>query len=493
MPTTVSINNTSVRVLSVKGGRVHRWGSAALEPGLVRDGLITQPEAVGQAISSLLKSVRVSGERVTVSINTLPVTYRLLNLPRLKGDALEEAVRRSFSREISLPLEELYISWQALPGEGEELTCFVAGVSRSLVDALAQTLQEIGDGPHVMDIQPLALARAARRSPAIIVGLETDSYDITIVASGLPVVMHAITPRGEGSTLEDNIRRLADELTKTISFYQNNHPDAELTADTPLLLTGELAGEPAAPALLQTMTDYAIEPLTPTLKQPADIPTAAYAVNMGLALKKPPPPKPGKESVGYRDVSLNLLAAKYRKPKAPPRPLKPLIITAGLAVALLLLYPLYQGQARLAEDNLFLESRLQRLQHEVNLAGLSAWEADQAENILDDMENYLEVIRATQEELLGARGEYTENLEEITGVIPANLYLTAVNLDSEEITIDGEADSVFTVVAYAAALEEGGTFEDVNISQLDEDTPINPETGEKEGETFIVFTITVTR
>ena len=151
----------------MKGKRVYKWGNAPLTDGLVRDGLITQPEVVGEIIRDLFKSIKVTREKVIVSISGLAFTYRFLNLPRLKQNLLEEAILRGFKREISLPLEDLYLSWQALPGEEDEQTFFVLGISRYLIDALVQTLEAADVEPYVMDIQPLALARVANRATVL--------------------------------------------------------------------------------------------------------------------------------------------------------------------------------------------------------------------------------------------------------------------------------------------------------------------------------------
>ena len=257
--TTLCISNTSIRILTVKGKHIHRWGSAALPEGLVHDGLITQPQAVADAINSLFKSLKIPREKIIVSISGLSFTYRFQNLPKMKPDSLDEAIRRGAKRDISIPLNELYLSWQFLTAYEEEQTYFLLGVSRHLVDALAKTLEAAGIEPHLMDIQPLALARAANYGNAIIVNLEPESYDIVIIADGIPMVIHTIIPRGKGAILEDNINRLADELSKATTFYQSNHPGNNLDDTMPLLLTGELADNEDAKTLLQSMTNYHVE------------------------------------------------------------------------------------------------------------------------------------------------------------------------------------------------------------------------------------------
>src|SRR4030042_832250 len=274
MYVSLNISGNNIRILSLKGRQVKKWASLDLADGLVRDGLVLQPKAVGEAVNSLFKSTGMPRDRVIISIAGLSFTYRFLTLPRMKPHLLEEAILRAARKEISLPLDELYLSWQQLPGKGDELSFFVLGVPRNLVDAAVDTLKTAGVEPYLMDLRPLALARTAERSDAIVVNLEPDCFDIVFITGGVPMVIHTLTPRGEGATLEDNIRRLADELTKTAAFYPSNHPEVQLSPSTPLLLTGVLAADSPASALLQSEIEYPIEPLVPPVEFPKGLPVA---------------------------------------------------------------------------------------------------------------------------------------------------------------------------------------------------------------------------
>jgi len=198
MYVTLNISTTSIRLLSVKGRQVRQWGSIRLVPGLVRDGLILQPKAVGAAINALFESTKVPKKRVIISITGLTFTYRILSLPRMKPALQQEAIQRAARKEMALPLEELYLSWQVIGSRHDELDFFVLGVPRNLIDALAETFAEAEVKDYIMDLTPLALARAANRGDALIVALEPDCFDIVLVANGIPTIMHTITPRGDG-------------------------------------------------------------------------------------------------------------------------------------------------------------------------------------------------------------------------------------------------------------------------------------------------------
>jgi hypothetical protein len=495
MRTALVISNSHLKVLAVQGRQVKKWGSLELKAGLVRDGLILQPPAVAAAIDELFKSTGVRREKIAVSLAGLSFTYRLLDLPRLKPARLEEAIMRAARKEMSLPLEELYLAWQPVPGRGEEQSFFVLGVSRHLVDAVVQTLKIAGIEPDTMELHPLALARAANRRDAIVVSLDPDSFDIVFIADGVPGVIHTIGPRGEGATLEDNIRRLADELTKTAAFYQSSHPESRLTPVTPLLLTGDLASE-AAGGLLQAEVEYPVEPLNPPAAFPPALPLASYAVSTGLALNDTSHRNAGRTREGFYDLNINLLSGKYRKSRARPLPASKIWWAVFLAAAIILLFPLYRADNKLKTENTGLEDELHRVSRELNLAGLISEEAAGTEKTLRETLDITEAMKTANRNILGDRGSYSRILESVTTVQPPATHFTSLEIGPGRITVRGKTESVFTAVAYALSLK-AVPFREVRISGLDEvpseanapDGALVPPAGSQ----IITFEIVITR
>jgi Tfp pilus assembly protein PilN len=468
----LNISSNNIKVLSLKGRQVKKWASAALADGLVKDGLILQPQVVGEAVNSLFKSTGIPRDRVVASISGLSFTYRFLSLPRMKASLLEEAIIRAARKEISLPMDELYLSWQSLPSKDSELSFFVVGVPRNLIDAAVATLKAAAIEPYLMDLRPLALARTADRTEAIVINLEPDCFDIVFITGGVPMVTHTLIPRGESATLEDNIRRLADELTKTATFYQSNNPEAQINLSTPLLLTGEMAADSTASGLLQAEVEYPIEPLVPTVGFPADFPVDSYAATIGLALKTMPKKAAAKgEAVRFTDININLLDGKYRKPKAKPVRARYIVMGVILALAVVLLYPLYRAHAQLQTDNTALEASLNDVRRELNIAVITNEDDNIAEDAITTIYSVTNAVKNASISILGTRGVFTTELELVTSLIPQNTLFTSIEIGPNDISIQGETDSVFTVVDYAAALEATGAFPGVRITLLDDTQP----------------------
>jgi len=467
MSVALNICGKDIKILWMKGRRVKKWATTETPPGLVRYGAILDPAAIGQIVKALFKSSGIPREQVIMSVSGLPFTYRFLKLPRIKSGLVTEAIMRAAKKEFSTPLEELYLSWQQLPDEGDEFSFFVLGVSKNLVDAMVQTLKAAGIEPYLMGVRPLALARTAERTDAIIVNVEACCFDIVFVSGGIPRVIHTITPRSEAATVEDNILRLADELTKTAAFFQSNNPEGQIDKATPLLLTGDWAANPAVVGLIKTEIEYPVEPLVANVNAPPDFPMDSYAALFGLSLKKMPQKTASKtRGVNYLDININILDGKYRKPKAKPVPLKTVLTWSFIVIAMALLYPLYQARAHVLTANSTLEADLNTINHQITVATLILDDNSAMEETIQALAARTSAIKGAHAAAMGDRSDYRSNLETVTSLLPTSALYTGIKINHNQISISGEADSVFTVVDYAAALDALGKYYKVRINTL---------------------------
>jgi Tfp pilus assembly protein PilN len=488
MYTTLNISNTSLRLLSVSGRRVTRWGESALDAGLVRDGLILKPAAVAEAIGALFREKGVPRENVITCLTGMVLTYRFLTLPQMKPSLWEEAIWRAARKEIPLPLEELYLTFKPAGSRPGEQDYFVAGVARHIVDALVETLAAASIEPYLMDLNTLSLARAANRGEAIIVSVEPDYFDIVIVAGGAPAILYTVSPRWAGASPDENARQLVDELLKSVGFHNSNHPQEPVSPGAPLLLTGSLSVEKAFTELIQSETDYPVEPLVPPLKFPDDLPVAAYAANMGLALKKVPAPAVKGETVRFRDINANLLSAKYRKPRKPPVPVKRFLGTVFIVLLLALLYPAYQlySQVKDAAEQRLMD--FSRIDQELYQAEMAVVRAAETEGDILNVDNAAEALREEHRSILARRGEFTGDMRLIIEALPPQALLTSVKMAAEQLTLRGETDSPYSVIGYALALEASGRFAGVRITEIDEVPAAEADAGD-----IINFTIAVSK
>ena len=282
---TINIEASSIRGLILNGKNIELWDSIPLEPGIVRDGIVLEQETLGQRIDSLFNRMNAPRDKTIISLTGLHSTFRILSLPRVKLEQMDGAVKRAARKEMPLPIDELYLSWQPLQIKNNKQEVFVLGVPREAVDVTMQAMVHAKIKPHIMDLKALALARVANCKEALLLDLEQENYGITLVANGVPAIMRTFIPKRGATILEDNIRRLAGETMRTVEFYNRDHSDSPLSPDTPVFLTGEMAVSSETTEAIRDAIQYPICPLELPLAYESTLPVPSYAVNIGLALR----------------------------------------------------------------------------------------------------------------------------------------------------------------------------------------------------------------
>ncbi len=283
---TLHIEGSSVRLLAVRSGQVTEWGTEPLEPGLVRDGVVANPKAVGERIRFLLTAHHVRKSNLVAGLSGHRCMPRVLDFPGVEPRLLKEAVPREMKRELPVPLDEMHLSWQVVGGENGHLRVFALGVPKDVLGPQVEAIRLAGATLRSMDVKPLALVRAVGQGEAIIADLEPDTLDVIVVRGGVPATIRTVSLRREIETTEDKVLRLGEELTRAVKFYNDTHPEEPLQPSTPTYLTGSLAEEAASSGVPEASIGHPVEPLAPALQHPADLPVATFMVNIGLALKE---------------------------------------------------------------------------------------------------------------------------------------------------------------------------------------------------------------
>jgi Tfp pilus assembly PilM family ATPase len=283
---TLHVEGGSVRLLVVKGRQITTWGVEPLEPELTRDGVVADPEAVGRHIKTLFAAHHIGKGNLVVGLTGQRSVPRILDFPEMDLRLLPEAIPREMKREMPVPLDDIYISWQLVGNGNGHLRVFALGVPRDVLGPQVKAITAAGAKPRSMDIKPLALVRAVGRSEAIIADLEPETLDVIVVQGGIPATIRTVGVRREIDTVEEKVQRLGEDLARTVKFYSDTHPQEPLDPSTPIYLTGSLAQEVASSGVVEGSVRYPVEPLAPALDCPADLPLATFMVNIGLALKE---------------------------------------------------------------------------------------------------------------------------------------------------------------------------------------------------------------
>ena len=477
---TLNIESSDIRLLVTQGRKVEAWDSIALEPNLVKEGLIIDPVTVSKSIHQLFAKHNVKGKNTLAALSGFQSIQRLLNIPKMSHKLTEEAIKRQADKIMPVPLDQLYLSWQTQLIDGSSQQIFLLGIPRNMLDAEVQCFHHISLTPRMMDLKPLALARMVNCNEAVILDIEIESCDLIVISDGYPSIMRSITTRRDYA-LSKRVQYIAEEFTRTLQFYSVNNPDKPLGKDTPLFLTGALAEDTEIRQLVSAATGNKIEVLTPSLEYPPDLPLAKYAINIGLALK--PILKSGKSSI----PNINILPPIY----TPHKPsLQQIMLVPGIVAGIALIYPLYQITDVASSNVYHSQIEYNALEQQVQLVQTTNREAEQLKATIIQLQNETNTAAAKiQQQIQEIEADYTARGYDPSSAcadlhlvlldnVPAGVSIKAITLNKDGGSIQGEADNYEHALEYALNLRETGNFSTVWISPLS-------------GEDIISFSITL--
>jgi type IV pilus assembly protein PilM len=458
------IDDTAIHVLVSRGRQPQKWASMPLEPGLVKEGLIQNEAAVAAKLNELWESLKIDSRKVIAAISGLKCLYNLLTLPEVPRELLPEAIKREASRVLGISLEEVYLSWQVLYLRRGETLVYLAASPRSEMEALIATLHLAGLDPYLMDIKPLCLARAATEPKAIIVDTHPDSFDIIILAEGIPQVARSVS-FSEEVTAEEKIQAIREELDRAIAFYNSAHMDKPIDPSMPLLVSGELAQQEDAWHTLSGRQRRPVQVLGSPMETPADFAYSQYLTNIGLALKEVLIQEKG--AIAYSLVDFNALPETYQ-PK--PRELSEVLFLPIIFVGVALLIAGIVFNILINNQNNTLSSDLAAIEQQAASEGVTKADIDTLNQEVSAVEGYSDALFDLLGNFAYMRDEINGDLAEITYSLPDGVDLQDISIGSgDTITVSGMANGAEAVFTYASRLRAGQRFSNVIPSVVEGD------------------------
>ncbi len=461
--TTLFIRDDAINLLVMDGKRVDKWASLPLEPGMVSQGRIIDEAQVAEKLKELFKLQKATMGRVIAGLSGHNSVYRIITMPELPEAVLPEAVKREAARVIPVPLDEVYLAHQALPTLMGETRVFLAAYPRNIADTLHRTLEQAGLQPYIMDLAPLALCRTVNEPRSIIVNARLDHLDIVVMADRIPQLIRRLALPGEEASLSERVPTIAEEIDRTIAFYNSSHQEQPLGSTVPMFVCGDLVEVPDSWPSLAGKTGCPVSILPSPVESPPGFKANDFIINIGLAFKELLP-----EGDNFSLVNINALPEIYLpKPVRLPNIIAPIGITIGVGILIYMGFLVYNRashtDALLAEldpvnSNIAQENReIESLKEQVELIEpqFAALEA-----ITDIFDNTFNSLGAVRDKVSG-------DLNQIVSVLPRDVNLTDLNHMGDALRVWGEAPDEGDIFEYARDLRASGRFSVVIISSIE--------------------------
>jgi type IV pilus assembly protein PilM len=452
------VEDTSMKMLVFKGRQLKKWATMLLDEGLIKDAVILDGETLSEKIKEFLEINEVATKRVAVSVSGIHSVYQLLRLPKLSKELMDEAVMREAKRVMPVPLDDLYLSWKILDiSEVEAMVCLV-GLPRSTVDPLIDTLRRVGLSPYLMDIKPLAVARAVGEENAIVVDIDSVSFDIVIVIDGIPQLVQSMTFGEDVTSVDGKVAVIKEELDRTVQFYNSSHDEEIIGPDMPLFLAGE--PDEVIEQLTQASV-YRIKDVPEMLSFPQHFDRTMYLANLGLALKEIKV-----DSLKLR-VDVNVMPEAPIKKQIPFAQALPVAFLGLGIVSLIALIILTSkantevstSTAELANDVEHTQQLLEKRQ--LDLVDINE-RAVELESILVEIKAERDRVLQTLTYLKKRHSEITQGLIEVVRLLPEEIYLTKIHYGGG-MTLEGVAPDWLAVKNYCDRLIDIHGFSEASI------------------------------
>ncbi|MFC1902132.1 pilus assembly protein PilM [Chloroflexota bacterium] len=466
MYVTLNISSKEVRLLSINKQGIKHWSRKEIPSGWIKDGHISEPKGVGAIIVSLLESAKITKGKFVVCISGLPYTYRMAKFPRIKQSVLKESIRHFMAKEISMPIEQMCLSWAVMDESDDEVKLLILGIDQNLIDAIAATMREAKIKYWILDLKSLALARAASVDDAVLISAESDCYDIVIIDNGSITTMHTVYIEEEHRIDVEHAKQILIETSKAIT-YDTKKRGYLPQKNVPVLLTGELSYDKDFRELMQTEFGYTVKLLTPPLTLESDFPIHLYSTNIGLALTREVDNfeiVPQKASV-YHYVNLDIMAGTHA---SRPKRISAVSLAFPIVLSLVIcfVFPIYGARVERGMESFRLQNELILVNQELQQAMLNEEKAREIEIKTDETYAQVETLRKGYQALFGNQGEFAFNLRKVVNALPPQSYFTNVNCSPQGITVIGHADNAFQALDYTNNLEREELFTDIRIQQI---------------------------
>jgi type IV pilus assembly protein PilM len=244
----LDIDGRYLAAAQVSGGRVVRCASQNLPEGLIRDGEVSDPDALGQHLKSFASAAGLP-RSVRLGVANQQIVVRVVELPRIEDDKQRDAaVRFQASEAIAMPLDEAVLDHQiagfttAADGTPRMQVVLVAA-RRKMVETLLEAVKTAGLKPEGIDLDAFALVRTlAEESDEDEPGARVFCHlgGVTNLAVAVGANCFFTRPLSAVWDEEDAGSRLADEIRLSIDYYMTQ-PQAKPVGEVVLSGPGSSA------------------------------------------------------------------------------------------------------------------------------------------------------------------------------------------------------------------------------------------------------------
>lgn len=289
-------------------------------------------QKLSATIAQLAEDAKVTTKNVVASLNASQSYTAIISTPNLKKEELAESIKYQADKVIPMAIDQVKLDWAVISPDpsAELLEVLLVAAPNTIANKYLNIVQQAGLELMALEINAIAQARSLLREEdsnkcVMIVDIGSTASDMAIIDNKVPYLVRS-APVGskamlrvitqnlgvdatqadqfmkkfgmdqskiEGQvfkTLKPVVDHLAEELNKSIAFYQEKNEKKPIEK---IIMTGGTTALPALPLYLANSTGITIEIGNPwqNISYPAELSTnlsglsLSYATAIGLSMR----------------------------------------------------------------------------------------------------------------------------------------------------------------------------------------------------------------
>ncbi|MGH7790814.1 MAG: type IV pilus biogenesis protein PilM, partial [Thermodesulfobacteriota bacterium] len=208
----LDIGSNSIKLAELKetkkGYQLKNIGETLLPPEAIVNKVITNRDAVSEAIYSLIEELRVKTKNAVISISGHSVIIKKVSIPKMSEKELREAVPWELEQYIPQNIEDVNYDFQILPGQTPEgnMDVLIVAAKKDITNDYINVVNDAGLNPVVVDVDVFALENMYEANypesggVVALVNIGASVTNINILKNGVSVFTRDITTGGNQFT-----------------------------------------------------------------------------------------------------------------------------------------------------------------------------------------------------------------------------------------------------------------------------------------------------
>ena len=159
----LDIGDASIKVMQISGRKTYAlrgFAEISLPVGIVAQGEIKEPAKLADFIKTAVKTARISGEYVVGALPESKTFIKVLTVPWQQSPLWRDAAEEELQKHIPYELSEVWWDAVVLSETPTTMTVLAGATPKTLVGTYLEAISSAGITTIMLDLEPLAIARA---------------------------------------------------------------------------------------------------------------------------------------------------------------------------------------------------------------------------------------------------------------------------------------------------------------------------------------------